>query len=80
MIQKVKSRTDIIDSTLERRKPRSSVRHRIMLEREESRSSVVCTLPEVLQALAPAQHNLYFKYKEIKGQQQPISNDRIHGT
>ena len=53
MIQKVKSRTDIIDSTLERRKPRSSVRHRIMLEREESRSSVDCTLPEVLQALTP---------------------------
>ena len=53
MIRKVKSRTDVVDSTLERRKPRSSVRHRIMLEREESRSSVDCTLPEVLQALHP---------------------------
>ena len=53
-IQKVKSRTDVVDSTLEREKPRSSVRHRLLLAREKSRSSVDCTLPEVLQAMVSA--------------------------
>ena len=59
MIQKVKSRTDVVDSPLERRKPRSSVRHRLTLEHEESRSSVDCTLPEVLQAMAHARVSNY---------------------
>ena len=54
MIQKVKSRTDVVNSPLERENPRSSVRHRLTLEREKSRSSVDCTLPEVLQAMVPA--------------------------
>ena len=54
MIQKVGSRIYVVDSPLECENPRSSVRHRLTLEREKSRSSVDCTLPEVLQALAPA--------------------------
>ena len=49
MIQKVISQTDIIDSPLARGNPRSSIWHRLTLERGKSHSSVDRTLPEVLQ-------------------------------
>ena len=67
VIQKVISRTDIIDSPLERGNPRSSVRHRLTLERGKSRSGVDCTLPEVLQTRSPLERT-----NKIKGSRSSV--------